>query len=76
MKRTHCNLYIRTLIFRFIARCCLWMVNSYHSTAFKAVASSFVSLHVAADAEGLPASLMWAFEWLLSRMRVGVNSQT
>lgn len=48
----------------------------YQWASFKCVASSFMSLHVASHAERLAASLVWAFEWFLSRVRVGVNSET
>jgi len=42
----------------------------HHGAAFECVAAAFVALHVAADAESFATALMWAFEWLLSRVRV------
>jgi hypothetical protein len=47
-----------------------------HCSAFEAVASTFMTLHIAADAEGLAASLVGTLEGFLASVRVGVDSQT
>ena len=52
-----------------------WLDLSGHRSRLEVMASSLVSLHVAADAERLPASLVWALEWFLACMRVTVDAQ-
>lgn len=52
--------------------CCL----EHAGAALVAVATSFVSLHVTADAECLAAALVWALEWFLAGMAVAVNPET
>lgn len=39
------------------------------------MASSLVSLHVAANTEGLATALMWTLEWLLSSVAMAMDSQ-
>ena len=45
------------------------------AAGFKIMASPLVALHVAADAEGLPAAGMWALERFLAGVRVAVDPQ-
>lgn len=45
------------------------------AVAIKAVASSFMPLHVAPHAEGLATAGMWALEGLLAGVGVAVNAQ-
>jgi hypothetical protein len=75
-KRKYCTLYIRAIALFSLARDrdfgCLG--GSNHRSAFEVVTSSFVPLHVAAHAECFSASLVRTLEWLLTRMRVGVDS--
>lgn len=52
------------------------VASDYRDTTLEAMAATFVSLHVASDAESLSTPLMWALEWLLPGMRVRVDSET
>jgi hypothetical protein len=75
-KRKYCTLYIRAIALFSLARDRDFgrLGGSNHRSAFEVVTSSFVPLHVAAHAECFSASLVRTLEWLLTRMRVGVDS--
>lgn len=47
--------------------------NGTHHARIAGVASTLVSLHVAAHAESLTAAVVWALEGLLARVRMAVD---
>jgi len=53
------------------------MIALYHPrTTLETVAASFMTFHVASNAECFAAALVRAFEWFLACMGMAVNPQT